>query len=122
MKFITNLDIDNIRKAAIGQGSCVTGVAMLLHGNERFIDTNKMLEQDDPTAHAAIVITRSKRGLIRNNKFVELLLNEKPCPMCICAISQTKINRLYYLNNNQIDFIELHSDNIDCWYEEIKNK
>ena len=119
MTSITDIDVEYIRKAAKGQGSCATGLAMLLHGNERFTDTNKMLEQDDPTAHAAIVITRSKHRLIRKDESVELLLSEKPCPMCICAISQTSISRLHYLNNNRIDFIELRPNNIDCWYEEI---
>ena len=118
MKTITETDIEFIRQTATGKGCCAVGAAMLLYGNECYAITNKMLEEDDPTAHAAIVIIRSKRGLIRKGQSLELLLSEKPCSMCISAIFQANINDLYYLNNNKVNHIILNSS-IDFWYEEI---
>ena len=124
---VTETDIENMRTIAKKQGSCSVGVAVLLHGEERFVGVNQMLEQDDPTAHAAIVITRSQHRLIRKNSSLALLLSEKPCPMCVSAICRANINDVYYLeNNNTINRIELKSDNMSLWYEEIhthqKNK
>jgi tRNA(Arg) A34 adenosine deaminase TadA len=118
MKTITETDIEFIRQTATGKGNCAVGAAMLLHNNERYATPNKMLEDDDPTAHAAIVITRSKRGMIRKNQSFELLLSEKPCPMCVSAIYHANLNNLYYLDDNKINHITLNSS-IDFWYEEI---
>ena len=121
MSIVTETDIENMRTIAKRQGSCSVGAAMLLHGKERFVGVNQMLEQDDPTAHAAIVITRSQRRRIRKNSSLALLLSEKPCPMCVSAICQTNINDVYYLNdNNTINRIELKLDNMSLWYEEIR--
>jgi len=93
------------------------GAAMLLHGGERFVSTSQMLEQDDPTAHAAIVITRSQHRLIRKNTSLALLLSEKPCPMCVCAICRTNISEVYFLDdNNTIHRMEL-KDDMSLWYE-----
>lgn len=125
MKIITKTDIESVKQTATGKGCCAVGAAMLLYSNERYVTSNKMLEEDDPTAHAAIVMTRSKRKVIRKNQSFELLLSEKPCPMCISAIYQANINDLHYLDNNKVNHITLNSS-IDFRYEEIhthkKNK
>ena len=118
MKFIKKTDIEYIRKISAAKRSCSEGIAILLSENERFTSQNKILEEDDPTAHAAIVVTRSKRGLRRKGLDFELLLNQKPCPMCVSAISQANIKDFYYLEDIQIKHIELKS-NIHFWYEEI---
>ncbi len=118
MKTITEKDIEFVRQTALGKGYCAVGAATLLHNDEHYTTANKMLEEDDPTAHAAIVLTRSKRGIIRKGQSFELLLSEKPCPMCISAIYQANIHELYYLDNNKVNHITLNSS-IDFWYEEI---
>ncbi|MDR0368813.1 MAG: hypothetical protein LBH82_06720 [Bacteroidales bacterium] len=117
MKFIRESDIQAVERILSASGSCGEGIALLLFGEERFTSQNKMLEDDDPTAHAAVVLARRQRKRLRENRDFELLLSCKPCPMCVAALYQAKIKHVYYLENSIVNHIEIHSTNF--WYEEI---
>jgi tRNA(Arg) A34 adenosine deaminase TadA len=121
MKFPTKTDIETLQNTLTGKGRCACSAAMIFCMDKQIICTsNAMTEQDDPTAHAAIVATRLKRNEIRKNKQkCAIFLSEKPCPMCVAGIHQAGIVHLFFLENNKIKYMDLRSDNIDNWYEEI---
>jgi tRNA(Arg) A34 adenosine deaminase TadA len=113
--------IDAIKETASGKGDCSVAAALLIGEDKPLVCCpNAMLENDDPTAHAAVVALRLKRGEIRNktSKCV-LLLSEKPCPMCMSGIYQAKIDNVFYLQHDEIKHLNLSLDNTDHWYEKI---
>jgi tRNA(Arg) A34 adenosine deaminase TadA len=121
MKFPTKTDIETLEKTATGKGSCANSAVIICCMEKQIIcSSHAMTEQDDPTAHAAIVATRLKRSEIRKNKQeCSVFVSEKPCPMCVRGIYQAGINHLFFLENNKIKYADLRSDNINNWYEEI---
>ena len=82
---------------------------MVYKDKEIYATTSKTLEEDDPTAHAAVVAirkTRAQQHVFLLNDY-ELYLSEKPCPMCLTAIEQAHIKKIYYLEYNKIKYMEL---------------
>ena len=59
---------------------------------------NLVEQNQDPTAHAEIVVIRAASNLIgsRNLKNCDLYVTLEPCPMCAAAISLARIRRLYF--------------------------
>jgi tRNA(Arg) A34 adenosine deaminase TadA len=112
---------EKIETMGTGNGRCAESSAMLLEGKEEIgCCRNAMREEDDPTAHAAIVLTRLNRGKIRKAPHsYTLLLSKKPCALCMAGIYQARIRDLFYLQENEIKHIHLNLDNINNWYEEI---
>lgn len=76
--------------AAIVQES---GIIVLTH--------NKVLQNNDPTAHAEIVAIReasTKLGVVDLTGY-DLYSNCEPCPMCLAAAYWSNIRNVYYLNS-----------------------
>ncbi|MDR2410717.1 MAG: hypothetical protein LBE13_21760 [Bacteroidales bacterium] len=121
MKFPTKTDIETLENMLTEKGNCACSAAMLFCMDKQIICTsNAMSEEDDPTAHAAIVATRLKRSEIRKNKLqCSIFLSEKPCPMCVAGIHQAGICHLFFIENNKIKYIDLRNNNLNNRYEEI---
>ena len=119
MKIITQSIIKNRAEESASTENCGSAKAVIICGDDVSVYSNRMLIDDDPTAHAAVVFTRSQRRTIRKDQAFKLLLSKKPCPMCISAIYQANIRNLSYLDNNDdIVHITLNSS-VDFRYEEI---
>ena len=95
---------------ASGKGSCLlSGAVMVYNDKEIFASTNRTLDDDDPTAHAAVIAirkTRLKQHSFLLNDYI-LYLSEKPCNMCITAIAQAGINKIYYLEEQKLRYMQL---------------
>lgn len=95
---------------ARGKGSCVkSGAVIAFEDNEIFVSASKTLDDDDPTAHPAVIAirkTRLKQRLFLLNNY-ELYISEKPCPMCQVAIAQAGIENIYYSEKQEIKYMQL---------------
>lgn len=120
MKIPTSDTIELLEKTATGKGTCADAAAILFCMDKPIIcSSNAMKKNDDPTAHAAIVVTRLKRSEIRKaGKQCYILLSEKPCPMCATGIYRSRIYHVFFLENNKINYIDLRNDTVNR-YEEI---
>jgi tRNA(Arg) A34 adenosine deaminase TadA len=121
MKYPTSATIELLEKTATGKGTCADAAAILFCMDKQVIcSSNAMKENDDPTAHAAIVATRLSRREIRQaGEQCYILLSERPCPMCVSGIYQSKIYHLFFLENNKINYIDLRNDIANYRYEKI---
>jgi len=107
--------IDKSETIATGKGMCLlAGAVMVYKDKEIFATASKTLEEDDPTAHAAVIAIRKTRVL--QHAFLlndyELYLSEKPCPMCLTAIEQAKIKKLHYVEKQKIKYMELSREDL----------
>ena len=59
---------------------------------------NRTIRDNDPTAHAEIVVIRGAAGLLGNYRLADttLYVTLEPCAMCAGAIIQARIPRLVY--------------------------
>jgi len=80
---------------------------------------NKNRELSDPTAHAEILAIRKACKKIKSNKLVgySIYVTLQPCEMCLHAILNARISRLYYGAS------DLENINLQKMYKKIsKNK
>lgn len=107
--------IDKSMAIAKGKGTCLSaGAVMVYKDKEIYATASQTLEEDDPTAHAAVIATRKTRVLQHTfllNDY-ELYLSEKPCPMCLTAIEQAKIKKLHYVEKQEIKYMELSREDM----------
>lgn len=59
---------------------------------------NRTRADNDPTAHAEMLVIRAACAVIGQDRLVgyDLYVTLEPCPMCAAAISHARIKRLYY--------------------------
>ena len=59
---------------------------------------NRTREQNDPTAHAEVLVIRAACAKLAAERLngCHLYVTLEPCPMCAAAISAARIDRLYY--------------------------
>ena len=59
---------------------------------------NRTIRDNDPTAHAEIVVLREAARVLRNYRLVgtTLYVTLEPCAMCAGAIVQARVSRLVY--------------------------
>jgi len=59
---------------------------------------NRTLTENDPTAHAEMLVIRAVAALTKNQRLtgLDLYVTLEPCAMCAAAISFARIRRLYY--------------------------
>jgi len=64
---------------------------------------NKVIQKNDPTAHAEIEAIRiaSKKLNNFNLNECEIYTSCEPCPMCLSAIYWARIKRIYYANTRK---------------------
>ena len=59
---------------------------------------NRTLADNDPTAHAEMLVIRAAASRIKSQRLtgLDLYVTLEPCAMCAAAISFARIRRLYY--------------------------
>jgi tRNA(adenine34) deaminase len=85
---------------AAGRGEVPVGAVLVDPETGEVIaaDGNRTRENDDPTAHAEMLVIRAGAALRGSERLVgcDLYVTLEPCPMCAQAISFARIRRLYF--------------------------
>ncbi|MBN1633441.1 MAG: nucleoside deaminase [Ignavibacteria bacterium] len=92
--------------------------------NGRIISTgvNRVISENDPTAHAEIEAIRKACRKLKKFRLdnCEIYTSCEPCPMCLSAIYWARISKIYYANTRKdAGRIGFQDDNI---YREISLK
>jgi len=93
---LMKLALEEARKAA-DLGEVPVG-AVLVAGDLVVRGHNRMILENDPTAHAEIVVIREAARRLGNYRLVDsrLYVTIEPCIMCVGAIIQARIGYLTY--------------------------
>lgn len=85
-------------KTAASEGEVPVGAVLVRKGEIIGRDHNRCIQYNDPTAHAEILVIRRAGEAIANYRLTEtaLYVTIEPCPMCVWAITQARIERLVY--------------------------
>ncbi len=86
-------------EAAAGRGEVPVGAVIVAPDRTVLArEGNRILELNDPTAHAELLSIRAATKILRSERLVDcdLYVTLEPCPMCAGAISLARIRRLYY--------------------------
>ena len=91
----------------------VKGDAIVARGN------NKVLLQNDPTAHAEVVAIRDACQTLGQHQLddCEVFTSCEPCPMCLGALYWARPKKIYYANTRQ-DAAKIGFDD-SMIYEEV---
>jgi tRNA(adenine34) deaminase len=99
---MTDLDfmsaaLDESRAAATA-GEVPIGAVAVQDGQIIARGQNRVLRDDDPTAHAEIVALRGAATVLKNYRLngVTLYVTLEPCSMCAGAIIHARLDRLVY--------------------------
>lgn len=98
-----------IMRAAISQAGITSsrgiggpfGAAIVKDGEIVCIGNNRVLKDNDPTAHAEVVAIREacKKLGTYDLSDCEIYATGAPCPMCLSAIIWANIKKVYYCND-----------------------
>lgn len=85
-------------RAAAAAGEVPIGAVLVLDGKILARSGNRTIRDNDPTAHAEIVVLREAARLLGNYRFAgsTLYVTIEPCGMCAGAMIQARISRLVY--------------------------
>jgi tRNA(adenine34) deaminase len=85
-------------RAAAAAGEVPIGAVAVQHGQIIARGQNRVLRDNDPTAHAEIVALRAAATVLRNYRLngVTLYVTLEPCSMCAGAIIHARLDRLVY--------------------------
>jgi tRNA(adenine34) deaminase len=85
-------------RAAAAAGEVPIGAVLLHDGKILARSGNRTIRDDDPTAHAEIVVLREAARLLRNYRLADttLYVTIEPCSMCAGAIIQARVPHLVY--------------------------
>jgi tRNA(adenine34) deaminase len=80
------------------EGEVPVGAVLLSAGEVVAKNHNRSLSQNDPTAHAEILVLRQGAAQIGNYRLngCELYVTIEPCPMCAGAIVLSRLSRLIF--------------------------
>ena len=89
--------LDEARKAA-EDGEVPIAAVAVFNGEILARGQNRVLRDNDPTAHAEIIALRAAAAAIRNYRLngVTLYVTLEPCAMCAGAMIHARIDRLVY--------------------------
>lgn len=78
------------------------GAAIVKDGKIICITSNRVLADNDPTAHAEITAIREACKKLNTYDLTgcELYATGSPCPMCLSAIIWANIKKVYYCNDH----------------------
>ena len=85
-------------RAAGERGEVPIGAAVVKDGAIIARAGNRTLANDDPTAHAEMLVIRMAAATLGSQRLVDadLYVTLEPCAMCAAAISFARIRRLYF--------------------------
>lgn len=97
-------DLEVMRAAIVeaqvcgANGEVPVGAILLLDGKIIARGQNRVIRDNDPTAHAEVVALRQAAQYLRNYRLpgCELFVTLEPCAMCAGAILHARIARLVY--------------------------
>lgn len=77
------------------------GAAVIKDGIIISMASNRVLKDNDPTAHAEVVAIREACKVLETYDLsgCELVATGAPCPMCLSAIIWANIKKVYYCND-----------------------
>ena len=99
MDIAIDLSDDNFEKNYGGPfGACIVKDGKIIGKG-----INRVIKDNDPTAHAEIVAIRNACKNIKSHDLrgCELYTSCYPCPMCLSAIIWANIKTIYYANNKE---------------------
>ena len=99
MKIAKELSDDNLQSNSGGPfGACIVKDGKVIGKG-----SNKVLKNNDPTAHAEIMAIRNACKNINSYDLsgCELYTSCYPCPMCLSAIIWSNIKKVYYGNTKE---------------------
>ncbi len=89
-----------VEEARMGasEGEVPVGAVLVKKGDIICRDHNRCIQYNDPAAHAEILVIRRGGQVLGNYRLAEtaLYVTIEPCPMCVGAITQARIERLVY--------------------------
>ena len=108
------LSMENIKN---GHGGPF-GAVIVMDGKLISKAENKVIQKNDPTAHAEIEAIRiaSKKLNNFNLKDCVIYTSCEPCPMCLSAIYWARIKKIYYANTRK-DAAEISFDDEHIYNE-----
>ena len=85
-------------RASAAAGEVPIGAVLVHDGKILARSGNRSIRDNDPTAHAEIVVLREAARLLGNHRFPgsTLYVTIEPCGMCAGAMIQARISRLVY--------------------------
>jgi tRNA(adenine34) deaminase len=85
-------------RASAEAGEVPIGAVMIRAGTVLARSGNRTIRDNDPTAHAEIVVIREMADIIHNYRLpgATLYVTVEPCAMCAGAIIQARISRIVY--------------------------
>jgi tRNA(Arg) A34 adenosine deaminase TadA len=97
------------------------GAVIVLDGKIIGEGNNKVLLNNDPTAHAEVVAIRNACKNIKNFSLENAVLYTscEPCPMCLSAIFWARISKVYFGNTRE-DAKEIGFDD-EFFYRQVCN-
>lgn len=115
MRMAIALSKKNIKKALGGP----FGAVIVRNGKVIAKSVNKVIDTNDPTAHAEISAIRIASKKLKNFDLSDCVIYSscEPCPMCLGAIYWSRISKIYYANTKH-DAADLGFDD-KFIYEEL---
>jgi tRNA(adenine34) deaminase len=85
-------------QAAQAAGEVPIGAILVKDGEVIATGQNRVLRDNDPTAHAEIVALRAGGSALKNYRLngCDLFVNLEPCAMCAGAILHARLHRVVY--------------------------
>ncbi|MBC8489763.1 MAG: nucleoside deaminase [Bacteroidetes bacterium] len=114
MKEAIRLSMENIQN---GHGGPF-GAVIVKDGKIISKAVNKVIQKNDPTAHAEIEAIRIASKKLNNFNLKECVIYTscEPCPMCLSAIYWARIKKIYYANTRK-DAAEISFDDEQIYNE-----
>ncbi|HEV1999203.1 MAG TPA: nucleoside deaminase [Xanthobacteraceae bacterium] len=83
---------------AVAAGEVPIGAVVVRDGEVVARAYNRTLSENDPTAHAEMLVLRAAAAALGNERLADsdLYVTLEPCTMCAAAVSHARIRRLYY--------------------------
>jgi tRNA(adenine34) deaminase len=85
-------------RAAAEAGEVPIGAVLVYDGKVLARSGNRTIRDNDPTAHAEMIVLREAARLLGNHRLADttLYVTIEPCSMCAGAIIQARVPRLVY--------------------------
>ena len=120
MEVAIDLSDDNFEKKYGGPfGACIVKDGEIIGKG-----INRVIKDNDPTAHAEIIAIRNACKNIKSYDLsgCEIYTSCYPCPMCLSAIIWSNIKKVYYANTKEdASNIGFRDDIIYEYIEKLKN-
>jgi len=120
MEVAIDLSDDNFSKNYGGPfGACVVKDGKIIGKG-----INRVIKDNDPTAHAEVVAIRNACKALKTHDLTgcELYTSCYPCPMCLSAIIWSNIKKVYYANEKEdASNIGFRDDYIYDYIEKLSN-